>query len=506
MRQTCIAVALLALAAGCELAGARADQAREIPPAILFVRQPGAALPSAPPPDGSEARPFPSLRAALAAAPAGALLRIDEGVFRETVVITRPVVLLGRGAGRTRIVAPGPGGAVVEVRGTDHVQIHGISIEGGAACAVFAGGSHKLHRVELRGCKEAGLVGRGAQIELLSSAISDVSGGAAGRGIDLDGGTLEARNVTLHTAGRRAIVLHHARGTLENVEVRWSALSALQATAGADARVIGGFYEGFGGAALYAGGSRLRIENAQVRRGEYAVLGYRRAELSIVGGEFTDYAVAGVAMVMAHGSVRGATISRGGTDAAISVTQADGKRTVLLTDNRISSPGTMGVHVTESSVIARGNTITGARVDAERDMGDAFYAVDSTLVIEQNVMRGNAGSGVAALRSQVRLAENGFIENGRAGLLLMDQSRGTATGNTFERNVKAGVELGEQSRATLAQNRFRGNLHLDVDAGCGKGLAGTADLAGGNMAIPGALRQRSCAPEATRAASSAPQQ
>jgi hypothetical protein len=106
----------------------------------------------------------------------------------------------------------------------------------------------------------------------------------------------------------------------------------------------------------------------------------------------------------------------------------------------------------------------------------------------------------------VRLAENAFIENGRAGLLMLDQSRATATGNTFERNVRAGVELGERSRATLVQNRFAGNLRLDVDAGCGKGGAGTADLAGGNRATAGALRQRSCAAEASRSAfSAAPQ-
>src|SRR5258705_7384604 len=146
-------------------------------------------------------------------------------------------------------------------------------------------------------------------------------------------------------------------------------------------------------------------------------------------------------MVNSHGSIERATIASGGPGAAVSITRADGNKPVLLLDNRISSPGTMGVHVTESQLTARGNTITGARLDAEKDMGDAVYAVDCRLVIEQNVMRGNAGSGVAAVRSQVRLSDNGLIENGRAGLLLMDGSRGSATGNTFERNVKAGVEL-----------------------------------------------------------------
>ena len=490
MHRAVALAAVAALAAACDVAKARAEQAKEIPPAVLFVQKPGAAEAPAGPADGSERRPFPSLVAALAAAPDGALLRIAEGVYREPVMITRPVVLLGRGAGRTRILATDPGAIGVEVVGTDHVQIHGVSIEGGAACAAFAGGSHKLQKVELRGCTEAALVGRGAEIELLSSEISDVSGGRSGRGIDLDGGSLQARKVSLLGAGRRAIVLNHATGVLEDVEVRWSSLSAVQATSGAEVHVIRGLFEGFGGAALYAGGSRLRVEGARVRHDEYAVLGYRGAELAVTGGELTDYGVAGVAMVNSHGSVERALIARGGTDAAISVTRNHGNRPVLVADNRISSPGTMGLHVTEASVIARGNTITGARLDAEKDMGDALYAVDSTLVVEQNVLRGNAGSGVAVLRSHVRLAANAFIENGRAGLLLLDHSRGTATGNTFQRN-QLGVELGEQSRANLAQNRFLGNLRLDVDAGC-KELGGTALLGGGNLAMAGAIRERSC--------------
>ena len=487
-------IAVAALSAACELIGAWADEKREIPAEVLFVRQPSPADASGTlPPDGSEARPYPSLHDALAAAPAGALVRVDDGTYREAVVIRRPIVLLGRGAGRTRIVAPDGAAPALEVRGADHVQIHGMSIESGAVCARFSGGTHKLQKVDLRGCSQAGIVGRGAQIELVSGTISDVGGGREGRGIDLDGGGLEARGVVLQAAGRRAVVLNGARGLLEDVVVRGSALSALQATGGADVRVVRGSYEGLGGAALYAGASKLRVEGARVRWGEYGVLGFRGAELAISGGELSDYSVAGVAMVGAHGTVENVTIARGGTDAAISVTRGDGKKPVLLVGNRIASPGTMGVHITESAVTARENSITGARLDAEKDMGDAFYAVDSRLVIEQNVMRGNAGSGVAAVRSQLRLRGNGFVENGRAGLLLLDASRGSVTGNNFERNQLAGVELGEQSRATLDQNRFGGNVRLDIDVGCGRGLAGKVELGEGNVAKAGVLRQRTCA-------------
>jgi len=380
----------------------------------------------------------------------------------------------------------------VQVR-EGNAQIYGLSIEGGSACITLRGGTHRLQRVQLIGCRDRGLLGRNADIELLSSSIFDVSGGRDGRGIDVEGGSLDARNVLLQFAGRRAVVLRHARGTLQDVAVQGSSLAALQVTDAAEARVVRGTYEGRAGAALYAGGSRLSVEGARVRRGEYAVLGYRGSAVDVVGGELTDYSVAAVALVNSHGRVEGVTIARGGTDAAISVTHADGNAPVLLADNRISSPGPLGFHITDSSVTARGNTVTGARLDAEKDFGDAIYAVDSQLVIERNVMRGNAGSGVATVRSRIRLADNGFVENGRAGILLLDRSRGTATGNTFARNVKAGVELFERSSARLEENRFAGNGPLDVDAGCGQGLAGVVDLGAGNVAAEGVLRQRICA-------------
>src|SRR5207245_5440258 len=133
-------------------------------------------------------------------------------------------------------------------------------------------------------------------------------------------------------------------------------------------RVVRGSYEGLGGAALYAGASKLRIEGARGRWGEYSVLGFRGAELAVSGGELSDYSVAAVAMVGAHGTVENVTIARGGTDAAISVTRAAGKKPVLLVGNRISSPGTMGGHVSEAAVHVRDDDITGALMDAARHM------------------------------------------------------------------------------------------------------------------------------------------
>jgi hypothetical protein len=497
------ALALAGILSGCELGGAWAEGKRELAPAVLVVRQPpadaavaglagGESLLPRPfaPPDGSEARPFPTLRAALEAAPPGALLRVEEGIWRERITIARPVVLLGRGPTRTRLMPEG-GMPVVEVRGADHVELYGLSIEGGAVGISYVGGSgHRLENVSFRDSWQAGITGRGAQIFIVGGELAGVGRGKGGRGIDLEGGSLEAHKLILRAAGRRGIVLQGAKGLLVDLDVQNSGLSALQATDGADVRVLRGRFEGQSGAALYAGGARLSVEGAEVRGDEYAVIGFRDAELAISDSKLSDYSVAGVALVGSRGVIQRCRIGGAGTEAAISIT-GKGSTPVALIDNRIHDTGAMGVHLTNSSVVARGNIVTGTRLDRDKEMGDAFYAIESELQLDRNVLRGNAGNGVTIVRSKVRMSGNDLIGNGRSGVLLLDRSNVTATGNLFERNARAGVELAEQSRATLSRNRFALNPGYDIDAGCGRGSRGVLDLDSDNtFAAP--PRQRAC--------------
>jgi parallel beta helix pectate lyase-like protein len=477
----------------------------EVAPPVLFVRQPEAiaaasnlvaapllAAPAAPV-DGSAARPFPSLRMALQLAPAGALLKVEEGIWRERLLITRPVVLMGRGPGRTRIVPPEGTQVAIEVRGTDHVQLYGLSVEDAQVGIEFAGGAgHRLANVDFKNLGAAALVARHAEVAFLTGSVSDVAEGTSGHAIDINGGSLEARRIRLSNAARRAVVIEGGTAILEDLEVRGSVMGAVQALNGASVRVVRGSFEGQGGASLYAGAARLSVEGAHLAHNEYGIIVARGAELSSFGNEVTDYQVAGVALVNAHGTIQRTTISRGGTEGGISITSADGKTPILLLENSIQDPGPMGVHVTSSSVTARGNTITGARHDRDRDLGDGFYAIESRLVVEDNVMRGNAGSGITLLRSDLRADGNGFIENGRAGLLMLDRSTGTAFRNLFQRNALAAVELGEQARANLVHNRFEDNARLDIDTGCGKGLTGTAQL-GADNTFSAPVRRRACA-------------
>ena len=490
-------LALCALAAACDLGGGVAEARREVAPAVFWVRKgtPPAAtsgLLAAPqgPEDGSPARPFGSIGAALAAAPAGALLRLEDAVYEEKLVLSRPVVLLGRGTARTSIVSMDEGAPALDLRSAGAVELHGVSIEGGPIGVLAQGGTLRLQDVALRRFSDAALVARGSQVTLLAVEVVDVARGATGRGIDLTGGTLEARGLLLRQAGRRAVLLHGTRALLVDVDAEGSGLSALQATDGAEVRVTGGRFVHQGGAALYAGGARLTVEHANVSGDDYAIMGFRKAEITVTDSELTDYRVAAIALVHSSGSVLRCHIARGGSEGGISIVQ--GTAPIRLDDNRIQDPGPMGVHITTAEVTARGNTITGARLDRQRDLGDGFFGMDADLRLDGNVLRANAGSGVTGLRSRFALKSNGFIGNGRAGVLLLDRSFASATGNLFDRNQGAGVELAEQSRVSLGKNRFGDNPRFDIDVGCGPRAGGQATIEGGNTFAGVAARQRIC--------------
>lgn len=441
------------------------------------------------PANGSAERPFPSLSAALRAAPPGALLQISAGVSDEALLITRPVVLLGRGPALTRLVRkPGAEGASVVIRGTDGVELRGLAIEGGAVgISVRGGKGHRFEDLALRGLGKTGLSSEGAGFLLAGSEILDVDGGATGQGLLIEGGAAELRTLLFRAAGRRAIEIKKARAVLTDVDVDGSSLSALQAVDGAEVTVRGSRFEHLGGAALYAGGARLTVENSFVRAAEYAIIGFRGATVTVTGCELRDQHVAAVSLVRSAGTVAQTQIVHGGTEGAVTVTS--GSAPLVLTDNQIVDPGPMGVHVTQSTLHARGNSITGARLDGGKDLGDAIYALDSDLLLEGNVLRGNAGSGVELTRCSARLERNDLVENGRAGFLLQDRSRATATGNFFQRNRGAGVELAEGSHLSLTRNRFGVNGAFDLDAGCGQSSA--AELGAGNT-FTGAVRQRAC--------------
>ncbi len=522
----------LALAALlCALAGAWREEARDRParkeggPAVLLVRAPpsgqvvsaaflggtsGTSEPSglsglselsglsglsgpqpAEPADGSAARPFPTISSALRSAPDGALIELAAGTYAEELLITRPVVLLGRGPQLTRILgrdfAKGP---AIVIRGTDRVELRGLAVEGGPiGISITSGSGHRLENVSLRAFSQAALVAHDAQLVMVGSEILEVAHGASGSGLSIEGGSLEAHTLVLRAAVRRALEIKKARATLTDIDVAGSSLSALQAIDGAEVTVRESHFEHLGGAALYAGGAGLTVEDSSVRNAEYAVIGFRGARVEVIRSELRDQQVAAASFVRSAGKLEGCLIVHGGTEAAVTVTSGSGP--LVLVDNRILEPGPIGVQVTQSTLQARGNTISGARLDLGNDFGDAIYALDSKVTLEGNQLTGNLGSGVTLVRSTGQLRMNDLVGNGRSGIILLDRSHAAASGNLFQRNQASGVEVAESSRLVLSGNHFEANQPLDIDLPCGQ--SGAADLRDGNtFEARGQARQRTC--------------
>lgn len=480
----------LVTAMACEAApGAAAAKPREVRPAVLHVAVRNGEQETRAQPDGSAAAPFATIGDALQGAPAGALIRIAEGTFPEALLIVRPVVLLGAGPEKTKITGvAGARATVVRTRGDVQVELRDLAIERAASGVSAAGGSVRLENVTLRALEDSALVGRDAEVVFLGGSVLDVGGGMTGVALEIDGGSLEMRRSVIRGGGRRAIELRRGRAVLEGLDVSRSSLAGLQVVDGAEALIDGGTFAWFGGSALYAGGAKLIVRRAAVSHAEYGVVGFRGARIELRDSEFTDTRVASVGLVRAQGLLDHCVLARSGTDAAIALTDTTG--IIRLSSNRIVEPGPTGIHVTHATVVATGNSIVGANLDRERDMGDAVYAVDSDLSLERNELRGNAGSGVTIVRSRVRLRDNKVSGNGRAGLVLLDRSSASAQQNRFEGNSGPGVQIAERSDATLFGNRFSGNAVYHVDRVCDGG--GTVDIGAGNSFAGTAEPQRVC--------------
>src|SRR5438067_1861409 len=459
-----LAVALLIAWAACER-GSQAPArpaAAQVTPAIVFVSANTAESPEA---DGSSSRPFAGLQQALSRAPSGALLRLGPGTYQGPFVAPRPVVLSGAGSGNTRLTASLEAHAPVIASDGNALELRDLAVEGSAIGIAVARTSLRLSSVLVRGRSEIALSAIGSEVDVEGGGVSSVAAGNAGKGIVLQGGTLRVRGTVFREAGRRAIELRGAKASLAGVDAAGSAVSVLQALDDSEATVEGGTFQRIGGPALYGAGSRLVVRGARISRAEYGVLVYRKGHLELRDAHISDTAVAGAALVLSDGEVSGTTILRGGTEGGLAVTGSPDA--VRLQNNRIGEPGSMGLHATNAIIVASDNVFSGAILDAQGDLGDAIFAVESNLTLLRNGFEQNAGSGTTLVRSHAHLVGNRFISNGRAGLVLLDRSTAKAQANEFTANRGPGVSVAERSHALVSRNRFADSGAAEVDAPCG---------------------------------------
>jgi hypothetical protein len=403
-------------------------------------------------------------------------LQLEPGTYQGPFVVPRPVVLAGAGSEKTRLMAPPDEHAPVIASDGNALELRELAVEGSAIGIAVARTSLRLSNVLVRGQSEVALSAVGAEVDVEGGGVSSVASGKTGKGLVLEGGTLRVRGTVFREAGRRAIELHGTKASLIGLDAADSGVSVLQALDGSEATIEGGSFQRTGGPALYASGSRLVVSGARISRAEYGVLVFRKSHLELRDARISDTEVAGAALVLSDGEVSGTTILRGGTEAALAVTSSP--EVVRLEKNRIGEPGSMGLHATSATIVASDNVFSGAVLDAQGDLGDAIFAVDSNLTLLRNGFEGNAGSGTTLVRSQAHLVGNRFTSNGRAGLVLLDRSTAKAQANQFTANRGPGVSVAERSHALVSRNRFADSGTSEVDVHCGGG--GEVDLRGNN--------------------------
>ncbi|MHB8878513.1 MAG: right-handed parallel beta-helix repeat-containing protein, partial [Myxococcaceae bacterium] len=120
-----------------------------------------------------DATHFRTIGAALQAAPAGAVIAIESGLYAENVTATRPVKLVGRCPAQAKLVAPvnGYSGLTVAAKG---VEVFGLGFSGHwYAVELMAGAEATVRGSLIEGSFDNGLVAdkAGARLKLVGSVV-----------------------------------------------------------------------------------------------------------------------------------------------------------------------------------------------------------------------------------------------------------------------------------------------------------------------------------------------
>ena len=108
--------------------------------------------------DGSQARPYTTIGAALEAATAGTHIAVAAGTYKEDVSIERKVTLEGRCAQKVTIASQGTSPAVEMKWWANGAILRGVTISGSAAGLNVDGVGVTVERVAVQGCEGLGVV------------------------------------------------------------------------------------------------------------------------------------------------------------------------------------------------------------------------------------------------------------------------------------------------------------------------------------------------------------
>jgi len=360
--------------------------------------------------DGSTARPFRTIAAALAAAKDGDTLALAEGTYVEDVSIDRRVTLHGVCPEKTLIrgVSSADGAAAILVRAD--ATIAGLAITGPARGVMVDGANASLSELHVHDTGELGIgaraVGRTVTIRRVSiERVRDA-------GIASNGGTLSVDDAVIRD-------VTDGPGAVSGYGIYAGGSSSTKSTG--EARVRRVIVER-AGAGIVTLGATLTVAEAWVHdlAGAEAVgIGMPHAaplpsKISIDGAVIEDTASNGIAAIEAPLEVRTTTVRR---------TKASGiyafGTTAAIASSMVRDATGRGVSIDGSSATVGRTIVTDTRATSGQGCGACAAADPSTgkrLELVDVILRGNAIGGVGV--DGVTLVVDGarLENNGRLGV------------------------------------------------------------------------------------------
>lgn len=475
--------------------------------------------------DGSRARPFPNLAAALVAAPDGATVLLAAGTYG-SLVVERPLTVIGRCPERVEVRATESVNGVrlaAFVRNTAGATLRGLTLVGGQLGLAVVNAEADVTAVAVRGAGVGAFVAEDAKARLRRFRVSGAGGDLASspalevavraeatlEGADLTGNF--ARGLRVVGAGSRATVrrstLGRTRGRGDQgwaVEVNAAALR-LEKSVVVAARAAG---------VIAAGGAELDVVRSTVARtrsagpeapGRGVEVGGSRARLeavAVVGNRGAGVLVSepGAELTLRDAFVAGTRPSSAGVggDGVVIQQGARGRVTgSALRDNR-----GVGVLVVGSRADNRieGNRIEGNRKRPSGGFSGGVVVSDGRATVRRNVIVDNQWSGVAVRKGSVTEIEENLIARTVPdsdgvqfwswGVWADGGARARLARNRIEHNDGSGVASGETG--TMVESRDDRVIGR-VEGGRVDEATGLVVTWGGRMTVDGGavIRSRS---------------
>ena len=413
------------------------------PGTVLHVEQ-GATAAGA---DGSEARPYATLGAAIAQAGYGTTLLMHAGTYDGGIVLPAGVALVGRCAAEVTISGP-VDGVAVKVKDVAGVRIEGVTLSGAAVGLLASGAADAtIRRVRAAG-NQRGIDLRASTALVEASEVSDTAPNPGpdapivpGRGIWIgDQSSVVLSAVTVEGSTSTGVTADYSEASLVGgCVVRKNGESNVKIQAGSaglveDADVSEAIDSAGGGVGI------LVIDAGEVVVRKTKLIGNHRTGIAVEGGELVVVEDSEI-----RGGVEGIRLQHRTADTQIS------KSTLA---NQV---GAGMIALSSLATVGPGNVLQDIAYDPKHYYGDAIQVgASSTVAITANTFLRVAGDGVQVSSSSATIQDNEIEDTGEGGIYVQTASTATVSGNQLRRTTGYGVAVLKGGQARIVGNTFDG--------------------------------------------------